>query len=257
MIKAIIVDDEENACISLSDDLKKYCPGIQLVGVACTIKSARLLIKTTSPELIFLDINLGEESGFGLLEQLAEENSRSAVLPYKIIFTTAHDQYAIRAIKFSALDYLLKPIDPTELVAATGKAGLTSAGSVSARMSIDVLLENTAKQPLSSKKVVLAANDGLHVYHIDNIIRCEAQRNYTSFHFSNEKPLLVSKTLKEFEELLKEYKFERIHHTHLINLNYLKKFVKTDGGYVVMADGSNLPVAQRKKEQLLQLLSSL
>lgn len=255
MIKAIIIDDEERCCTLLADDLKKYCPTVEVSGFAGSVSSGLSLIKQEQPEVIFLDINLGNESGFDLLEKSMKQ-SGSEKKNFKVIFTTAYDQYAVKAFRFSALDYLIKPIDPNELVAAVNKVS-QKGNEGNYKLGINTLLENRLNKNSKSDKIVLSTFDGMNVYNIENIIRCESQGNYTQFHFVNDKPLLVSKTMKEFENLLKEHQFERIHNSHLININYLKKFIKKDGGFVTMIDGSNLPVAQRKREYLLNLLSSL
>jgi two-component system LytT family response regulator len=254
MITAVIIDDENKARESLMDDLAVYCPEIQVVGEAGTIKSGIDIIVKSKPQLLFLDIEMTDGTGFDLLKGLARQQGGIDKLNTHVIFTTAHDKYAIQAIKFSALDYLMKPIDPDELVAAIRKVKPIPVHSKSDNM--NALLEHNI-QSNRTKKIVLTTMDSVFIYPIDEIVRCESQRNYTLFYIKNEKDLLVSTTLGEYENLLTEYGFFRSHHSHLINLKHLKKFVKTDGGYIVMNDGANVPLAQRKKEQFMKLLAAL
>jgi two-component system LytT family response regulator len=173
-----------------------------------------------------------------------------------IVFITAHEQYAIKAFRFSALDFLLKPVDPEELQKVVEKIK-TVLNQKENFEHIDLLLENIRKKVDNFKRIALSTNDGIHLFEISDIIRCESEDNYTKFYIKNHKPVLISKTLKEYEELLTEHGFERIHQSHLINLTYLKSYIKKDGGYVVMSDNSNLPISQRKKDRLQELLKNL
>lgn len=173
-----------------------------------------------------------------------------------IVFITAHEQYALKAFKFSALDFLLKPVDPDELQKTITKIKQTLEKHHSFEH-IDLLLENIRKKVDHFKRIALSTAEGIHLFEISDIIRCESQDNYTRFYIKNHKPLLISKTLKEYEELLLEHGFERIHQSHLINLSFLKSYIKNDGGYVVMADNTNLTISQRKKERLQELIKSL
>ncbi len=246
MITAVIIEDERHSRESLRSDLEKKCPQVKVVGEADGIVEGERLIRTLRPELLFLDIELSDGSGFELLEKLAVPG-----MPFllRVIFTTSHNQFAIKAFRFSAVDYLLKPVDPDELVSAVNKALAMQAGN------LQVLLNNLNRaQPA---KIALSVSDSILVYRVDEIVRLESQRNYTQFFFTRDKPLLVSKTLKEYEELLTAYGFERIHNSHLVNLGFVKKYVKSDGGYLIMEDGSNVPVAQSRKENLVKLLSNL
>jgi two-component system LytT family response regulator len=202
--------------------------------------------------VVFLDIHLGDGSGFDLLEEV----NKKGKLNSQIVFITAHEQYAIKAFRFSALDFLLKPVDPDDLqkVIAKIKSVLDKTSSVA---HIDLLLENIRKKVDNFKRIALSTADGIHLFEISDIIRCESEDNYTKFFIKNSKPILISKTLKEYEELLTEHGFERIHQSHLINLAYLKSYIKKDGGYVIMADESHLPVSQRKRERLQELIKGI
>jgi two-component system LytT family response regulator len=229
--------------------LSRYAPEIAIMGEADSVKTGTELLLKTEPQVVFLDIHLGDGSGFDLLEEV----NKRGKLNSQIVFITAHEQYAIKAFRFSALDFLLKPVDPDELekVISKIKNVLVKSESVA---HIDLLLENIRKKVDNFKRIALSTADGIHLFEISDIIRCESEDNYTKFYIKNNKPVLISKTLKEYEDLLTEHGFERIHQSHLINLAYLKSYIKKDGGYVVMADNSNLPISQRKKERLQELI---
>lgn len=243
MIKSVIIDDTETSRVSLADDLERYCENVLLIGQAGSVKTGVRLINSLKPELIFLDVQLGDGTGFDILQQIEP-------YPYQVIFTTGSDDHAFKAIKFSAVDYLLKPVDPDELVSAVSK--VKPAQPQQSHDSIRLLLENLNKS--KPKRIALSSADRIHVVNVDEIIRCESQRNYTLFFLSGSKQILVTRTLKEFEEMLEPQGFMRIHHSHLINTNYLKEFIKADGGYALMSDGSRIPVAVRKKDELLKFL---
>jgi two-component system LytT family response regulator len=203
------------------------------------------------PQVVFLDIQLNDGTGFDILEKLKQKNGE---IKTNIVFITAHEQYAIKAFRFSALDFLLKPVDPDDLqkVIAKINAEIEKNNSFS---HIDLLLENIRKKVDNFKRIALSNSDGIHLFEVNDIIRCESEDNYTKFFIKNAKPVLISKTLKDYEELLSEHGFERIHQSHLINLNYLKSYIKKDGGYVIMQDDIHLPISQRKKERLQNILT--
>jgi two-component system LytT family response regulator len=255
MVTAVVVDDEKRSRNFLKGHLNAFCPEVKIVGEAESVSSAVKVIQECNPELIFLDIKMPDGTGFDVIEQLRKED-KTGSLKFKIIFTTAFDQYAIKAIKFSALDYLLKPIDPEELVAALRK-NKTEQPQKSVNENIDVLINNVKSLSDSNKKIALNTSNKTYIYKIDEIIRCESSGNYTVFYIKNAEPILISKSLGETEDLLKEHQFERIHKSHLINLNYLRTFIKTDGGFVEMENGDKIPVSNRKREYLTQLLKSL
>ncbi|HPJ10276.1 MAG TPA: LytTR family DNA-binding domain-containing protein [Flavobacterium sp.] len=246
-MKVLIIEDEDQSISALKSEIEIHCPSLQIIGIAKTVKEGIAQIKALKPELIFLDIQLSDGLGFEILE-LHGENE------FKVIFTTAYSQYAIRAIKFSAIDYLLKPIDSDELLAAVAKALRTSRREE--EIKIGNFMQNQQLPP-ARKKVALQTSDGIAVFELESILRCSAESNYTCVYFTNGKKLLFSKTLKDFEDLLCASGFERIHHSHIINLNHLTNFVNKDGGYVVLSDKSTLPVSQRKKAQLIQALNNL
>lgn len=249
MLRAVIVEDEKKSRETLAGLLKLFCKNIEIVAEADDVYSGIKAIETHSPDVVFLDIQMPDGNGFMLLESLKEIN-------FEVIFTTAYDQFAIKAIKFSALDYLLKPIFPDELKAAVKKAEEKISGTHS-RAGIQTLLENIKSPVMDSPKIVLSTFDKIHIVNITDIVRCESDNYYTIFHFTEEKNLIVSKTLKEIEELLSGYNFIRPHKSHLVNLLYIKNFIKPDGGSITMIDGTNVPVSRRKRESIIEMLSNL
>ena len=243
-MRALIIEDEAQAISALKSELKLHCSDVEIIGEAKSVKDGIEKIKLLNPELIFLDIQLSDGLGFDILELNKDYN-------FKVIFTTAYSQYAIKAIKFSALDYLLKPIDSQELIFAIEKALKNSKNDESIKIQNFIQNKNEAK-----KKIALQTSEGFSIFEIETIIRCSAESNYTCVYFANGKKTLFSKTLKEFEDLLCTSGFERIHHSHIINLNHLVNFINKDGGYVLLSDKSTLPVSQRKKTQLISTLNS-
>ena len=252
MITALLIDDDSNLRNGMKSLLARYAPEIRIIGEADSVETGVALLLQNPPQVVFLDIHLGDGSGFDLLEAVNQRGKLNS----QIVFITAHEQYAIKAFRFSALDFLLKPVDPEELqkVIEKLKQVIDKNDSVA---HIDLLLENIRKKVDNFKRIALSNSDGIHLFEVSDIIRCESEDNYTKFYIKNSKPILISKTLKEYEELLTEHGFERIHQSHLINLAYLKSYIKKDGGYVIMADNANLPISQRKKERLQELLKTL
>ncbi len=246
IIKAIIIEDENQAIIALKQELSANCPGIEISGEASTIASAIDLIHSVKPKLIFLDIQLKDGSGFDLLEQLGTYN-------FKVIFTTAYSQYALKAIKISALDYLLKPIDTEELITAVKKA--TSSTIESSKLKLQNFVQNNSVKPLH-KKLALHTSKGIFLYKLESIVRLQSEGNYTGIYFSNGKKEIVAKILRDFEELLENLGFVRIHHSHIINLTHLESYINKDGGYVILLNKTTLPVSKRKKSALLSLLNN-
>lgn len=253
MINAILIDDDKHLRKGMKGLLELYTSEIAIVGEAESVKTGIAAIERHNPQVVFLDIHLADGTGFDILDEILQ---RQGKIGAHIVFITAHEQYALKAFRFSALDFLLKPVDPDELqkTIAKIKKALQQQHSFA---HIDLLLENIRKKVDHFKRIALSTQDGIHLFDIQDIIRCESSDNYTKFYVRNHKPLLIAKTLKEYEELLGEHGFERIHQSHLINLAYLKSYIKNDGGYVIMADNTNLPIAQRKRERLQELLKSL
>jgi two-component system, LytTR family, response regulator len=253
MITALLIDDDKHLRKGMKSLLERYASDIRIIGEAESVSTGIEALAKYKPQVVFLDIHLADGTGFDILEEVAKTSGK---MTSHIVFITAHEQYALKAFKFSALDFLLKPVDPEELQKTIVKIKETLEKNTSFEH-IDLLLENIRKKVDNFKRIALSTSDGIHLFEISDIIRCEAKDNYTQFFIRNHKPLLISKTLKEYEELLTEHGFERIHQSHLINLSYLKSYIKTDGGYVIMADNTNIPISQRKKERLQELIKAL
>lgn len=253
MITALLVDDDKHLRTGLKALLDRYTNDIAIIGEAESVKTGIAAIEKLRPQVIFLDIHLSDGTGFDILERLKKATGK---INAHIVFITAHEEYAVKAFKFSALDFLLKPVDFEELQNTIAKIK-EAVGKNNSFEHIDLLLENIRKKVDNYKRIALSTSDGIHLFEVSDIIRCEAKINYTQFFIKNHKPILISRTLKEYEELLTEHGFERIHQSHLINLSYLKSYIKNDGGYVVMADNTNIPIAQSKKEKLQELIRAL
>lgn len=251
MIKAILIDDDTNLRNGMKGLLSLYAPEITIIGEADSVASGVEAIEKMNPQVVFLDIQLNDGTGFDILEKLATKKGKTTS---HIVFITAHEQYAIKAFRFSALDFLLKPVDPDELkkVIEKIKSVLEKSDNYA---HIDLLLENIRKKVDNFKRIALSNSDGIHLFEISDIIRCESEDNYTKFFIRNSKPILISKTLKEYEEMLTNHGFVRVHQSHLINLAFLKSYIKKEGGYAIMTDNSTIPISQRKKEQLQEILT--
>jgi two-component system, LytTR family, response regulator len=240
-IAAIVIDDEKNGRENLFNSLLKYCPEVEVVAEADSVLSGIEAIQKYAPELIFLDIEMPDGKGFKVLEFFPEPN-------FDVIFVTAYDHYAIDAIRFSALDYILKPINVLDLRAAINRLGQRKKKN---RQLISQFIQN-ADSVLSEKKLALYTSDKIEFHKVGQIIRCQSDGNYTNFYFAGGSTLLVSKTLNDFEEILEGYGFIRTHKAHLVNLMFVSAFHKNDGGYLKMTDNSLVPVSRRRKEEVLE-----
>lgn len=249
MLRAVIVEDENRSRETLSGLLKLYCKSVEIVGEAENVHEGLMVIRHQKPDVVFLDIQMPDGSGFKLLELIENIN-------FDVIFTTAYDQFAIKAIRFSALDYLLKPISPNDLVRAVKKAEQHKQDQKS-NENIKVLLENINRSPAESPNIILSTSEKINVVKVDEIIRCESDNYYTMFYFTNGKRLLVSKTLKEHEELLGEHNFIRPHKSHLVNVKFIKSYLKSDGGKILLENGDKVPVSRRKKEHIIEIINNL
>ena len=245
MITTIIVDDEKNSCEALQILINDCCPELHVVAICYSAEDALQKIKTLNPQLVFLDIEMPNMNGFQLLEHLPK-------IDFELIFTTSYDQYAIKAIKFSALDYLLKPVDREELQKAVQKVLKKVNGSISQQL--EILLQKVNQPSVSVKRIALPTMQGLELVEINSIISCSSNSNYTEFYLADKKKILVSRTLKEIDELLEGYAFMRVHNSHIVNLNAITKYIKGEGGYLIMTDGSTVDVSRSRKEILMQKL---
>jgi two-component system LytT family response regulator len=251
ILNSIIIDDVEMARKALRTDLEDYCPDVRVIGEADGVSTGIEAIRKSKPDLIFLDIQMDDGTGFDLLRQMSGQQ-------FQVIFTTAFSDFAIKALRFSAVDYLLKPIDSEELIAAVKKAQEYSVATSPAAPSYDLLMENLRQMGQhKAKKIALNTQEKVHIVPMDDIIRLESHSNYTLFYLRGSQKILVTRTLKEYEELFHDHNFLRIHNSHLINLDFLKEFVKAEGGFAIMSDNSQVPVSSRKRDILLKKLSEL
>ena len=248
MIKAIIVDDELGARESLSKMIEKNCKQLEVIAKADSAQAAFETITSKQPDLVFLDIEMPNGNAFDLLEKFKEIN-------FNIIFTTAYDHYAIKAIKFSAVDYILKPIDPEELVEAVKRFEKKHQGQPNTLDKQFKTLLSNVRPENKLKKVGIPDGDGLIFINLSDIVRCESDGNYTFFILTNGKKIIASRTLGEYEQMFTEDNFFRIHRSHLINLQHVKKYIKGEGGYVIMSDDSQVEVSRRNKNEFLEKLS--
>lgn len=248
-MRAILIDDEISNLENLQTLLQKHCPQVTIMASAQNVSDAVDAIEKHSPHLIFLDIQMGEQSGFGVLKLLPKRN-------FEVIFVTAYDQYGIQAVKFAALDYLLKPIDIEELVNAVNKADGKLATQMQ-NLQLDFLLQQLKKPEINATKIALQMQSEIRYITLSEIIRCEADNTYTFFFLTNNERILVSKSLKEYADLLRPNGFLRTHQSHLVNPKYVKSWLKEDGGILLLTSGEKIPVSRPNKEIIKQALQRL
>ncbi len=241
MIRCVIIDDERESRTVVSNILTGCCPEVKIAGEADGVKSGLTLIGKTRPDVVFLDIRINDGTAFDLLEQINWTN-------FHIVFITAYEQYAIRAIRFSAIDYILKPVDPGQLIAAIERIKTLAPETNQSGERISNLIGN--KKEID--RIALPTLNGYNFVKLADIVRCEADNNYTLFYLAEGKKFLVTRTLKEYENLLSEKSFVRVHQSHLVNMNFVTSYIKGDGGSVIMHDGSEVEVSRRKKEEFLR-----
>ena len=245
MLKTIIIDDEPYCCEILAAMLESDCPDVNVINISNNGQDALAAIKQHSPDLVFLDVEMPKMNGFEMLEHLPAIN-------FHLIFTTSYDQYALKAIRFSAIDYLLKPIDREELQRAVQK--VKDRFQIPIPQQLELLMEKLKQPSKRVNKIALPTMEGLQMIPIENIVSCESDDNYTNLKLKGAKKLLVTRSLKEIEESLEQHSFIRVHRSYLVNLNEIEKYIKGEGGYLVMSDGTSIDVARNKKETLLRKL---
>lgn len=245
MIRSIIIDDEQHCIKALLTDLQKHCPSVEVAGTCYSAKEGIMAIKKLNPDLVFLDVEMPWMNGFEMLEVLGDTS-------FSIIFTTAHDEFAARAFRISAVDYLLKPIDGGDLKTAVQKVE-KKMDEGSNLLHISNLLRNM-RQPSADQKIALPQREGYEFVDVSSIIYCQAEGAYTKVFITDKKPMLISRTLGDVEELLPPEMFQRIHHSTLINITYVSQFLRTDGGYIVLKNGEKLSVSKGKKDMLMARL---
>jgi two-component system LytT family response regulator len=244
MLKAIIIDDEPYCCETIVTLLEDNAE-VEIAAVCHSAAEGLIAIRKYLPDLIFLDVEMPRMNGFEMLEQLPAVN-------FEIIFTTSYDQYALKAIRFSAIDYLLKPVDSEELQKAIQKVIHRSQKPIAQQL--EILMQKIHQPSTPINKIAMPTMEGLQMIPVESIISCESDSNYTILLLKGNKKIIVSRTLKEIEELLEEHSFIRVHRCYLANMNEVEKYVKGEGGYLIMSDGTTIDVARNKKEALLKKL---
>jgi len=240
-INTVLVDDEKSSLIILEKLLAKCCPHINIIATAQSVSEGISVINEHNPDLVFLDINMPDGDGFEILEKVDKRT-------FEVIFTTAFDKYAIKAFEFAALHYLLKPINSVDLKEAIDRFQETRSEDISEK--INVLNTNQ-----SLERMILPSSNGLSIIELNDIIRCESSNNYTTFYLKNNEKILVSKSINLYEKILSETHFCRVHNQHIVNLKYIKKYVKGRGGYVVMTNDSHVDVSEGRKKDFMTKLS--
>ena len=243
MITACIIDDIELARLSLRADLEDHCPEVDIIGEADGVVSGAKLLRQAKPDIVFLDIEMNDGNGFDVLEIIPELQTR-------VIFVTGSSEYAIKAFQYSAIDYLMKPVDGELLKNAVQKAtasSTTSAEQIS-------LFKATYEDSAAPQRLALHTTEQILIAEVKNIVRLASTGNYTEFYFADGSKILITKTLKTYDTILAGGGFLRVHQSHLVNMDYVKAYVKTEGGYLTMKDGSMVPVSVRKKSEVMEIL---
>lgn len=246
MIRAVIIDDEKPARDALAEMLSLFCQETELIGEADGLQSGIELVQTLKPDLIFLDVEMPDGTGLDLVKEIEDINSQ-------IVFVTGHNDYAVQAFRLSAVDYLMKPILPDQLIEAVNKVRMT----VHQQVQYTTMMDNMNLLSNQERKVVLKDADSLYIIKIKQILRCQADGGYTHFFLHDKKQITTSVNLKEYEKMFGDYGFIRCHHSHLVNTQHIIRFDKADGGQAIMSDQSVVPVSFRKKEKLIRSLQSL
>ena len=245
-IRAILIDDEYNSLQNLQKKLEGFCPDVDVVAVSQKPEEGIILIRQHNPEVVFLDIEMPRMSGFRMLEEIGEYD-------FEIIFTTAYNHYSIDAIRISAFDYLVKPIGIEDLQKAVER--LKKVHDIQTKEKMDILKRSLSDNKSQEDKIAISTSEGIEFIPIKNILHIESKSNYSKIYLPENKSLMVSKILKDFEEMLVPYNFYRIHNSHLINLNYIKKYMRSKGGHVMLQDGTMIDISRRKKEEFLKMIS--
>jgi two-component system, LytTR family, response regulator len=246
ILKAILIDDELSSLQNLQRKLTEFCPDVNIVATAQKPEDAILLIQQHKPDVIFLDIEMPRMNGFRMLDEIGE-------FDFDIIFTTAYNHYAVDAIRMSAFDYLMKPIAIKDLQNAVER--LAKHRQLQTKDKLGVLKNSLNTTKSQEEKIVIPTSEGLEFIPIHTILHIESSSNYSKIYFQNGKSILVTKLLKDFEDMLLPYRFYRIHNSHLINLKYIEKYIKGEGGQVRLTNGTIIDVARRKKEEFLKLIA--
>lgn len=247
-MRALVIDNETEIRNSVVDLITAFCPEVTEIGEAISVETGIIKIQEYNPDVLFLDVELGDGTGMDLLSRLGK-------IDFPVIFITAHNKYAVEAFRFSAIDFLLKPIDPEELMRSVER--VKSRNNIVISEQLKILKDVIANSLNTEKKIVLRDNASIYFVNVSDIIRCESDRSYTTFILKDSKDIIVSKGIKDFDELLEKYGFIRTHQSHLVNISKIKRFDKIDGGHLVMENGDNVPVSQRKREQITDLFKGI
>jgi len=245
MIRTVVVENEVNAQKLLTTILKQYVPDLELIGVSGSVKASLELIESNQPDLVFLDIELDDGTAFDLLEKIENQC-------FKLIFVTAYDNFALKAFEYEAIDYIVKPYSPKEVIKAVKRVEQIPFFD-SFRDELIALVE---KEKSRSARITISNADGIFIIKITDITRLEGQRSYCKFYLKTGEKILASKPLKEFEESLPDHNFFRVHQSHLINLDYIKQFSKEDGGYIIMENLDKVPIAKRRRKEFLDSIAN-
>lgn len=248
MIKAYIVDDEPELRELNQSLLEKHFHGVKVIGTSGTVSEAVEFINQNQPQLLILDIRLSDGTGFNILQKIQPYN-------YSLIFVTAYNEFAIKAIRFSAIDYILKPIDENDFCTAVEKA-LSSINNSKLQEQVKTFF-NYYEKKTQHRRIVLKTSDAINIVDVCDIAYCRSESNYTTFYFTDGSKIMISKVLKEYEDMLSEYGFFRPHHSFLVNLLYISKLDKSDGGFLILKDGTEVPVSLRRKKKLIEVLENL
>ena len=245
-IKAVLIDDEKNTLELLEWQLQTYCPQVVPVALCTSADEGIAAIREHAPQLVFLDIEMPRKNGFEVLLAFPEIN-------FEVIFTTAYDQFALKAFKFAALDYLLKPVDADDLQAALERYERIHRQR-DFKQQLDILLQQYHQPRSLPGKIPLATQEGIFFADPQQIVHCDAASNYCFIHFADKSKMVLSRTLKDLEDLLLPFGFIRVHHSHLINPEHVKRYVKSDGGYIEMSNGANIAISRQRRDSIVQLL---
>ena len=245
MIKVVLIDDEKNASEMLEWQLQTYCPQVEIAAICNTADKGIEAIRQHTPDIVFLDIEMPKKNGFEVLEAFKDPS-------FDVIFTTAYNQFAIKAFRFAALDYLLKPIDAEDLVNALKRYERKNKSSF--KEQLNLFMQHYQKPDTLPEKISFSTQQAVHFVRPESILYCESDGNYTTLYFSDLPKLVVSKTLRELEEVLISYHFLRIHNSYVINLKQVSRYIKTDGGSIEMINGAQLPISRQRKDEVMQQL---
>lgn len=248
-MKVLIIDNEEQIRIGLEKQLKSFCPQVSEIQQATGVVSGLEAIANYKPDLVFLDVEMDDGTGIELASKLESYS-------FQLVFITAHDKYAVNAFKLSAIDFLLKPIDAEDLINAVVRAE-KNIKTKTLELQFKILQESISSIAVSDKKIVLKDNESIYFVKVSDIVRCKAEGPYTEFYLMSDQKIIISKSLKEYEDVLEPFGFVRTHHSHLINIKHISRFDKADGGVLVLDNEHVVPVTQRKRELILELLNSI